>query len=149
MNFWIRPFLNETTPGNVSEACNVTAVSCSEHSLLFGTLCLLPLQWQSLVTNEKMQITRCDLQSHLGTKPHLLFRYSVRFELHVYTVAIFCTQCLAVQAEVSSFPSKFAFVPSAIEEKQLHHVVLSDLMLQNLMFSRPGFFCVVLFCCRS
>ena len=58
----------------------------------------------------------------------------------MHTVAIFCTQSLAVQPEVCSFPLKFAFVPSAIEEKQLHHVVLSDLMLQNLTFSRPGFF---------
>lgn len=33
-----------------------------------------------------------------------------------------------------------ACFPPAIEEKQFHHVVLSDLMLQNLTFSRPGFF---------
>lgn len=58
----------------------------------------------------------------------------------MYTIAIFYIQSRAVQPEVCSFPSKFAFVPSAIEEKKLHHVVLSDLMLQNLTFSRPGFF---------
>lgn len=36
--------------------------------------------------------------------------------------------------------SKFACFPPAIEEKQFCHIVLSDLMLKNLTFSRPGFF---------
>lgn len=58
----------------------------------------------------------------------------------MFTAAIFCTQSLAVQPEVYSFPAKFACFPPAIEEKQFHHVVLSDLMLQNLTFSRPGVF---------
>lgn len=69
-----------------------------------------------------------------------------------HAVGIFCIQSLAVQPEVCSFPSKFAFGPSAVEEKQLRHVVLSDLTLGNGTFSRPGgvvFICLFGVFCHS
>lgn len=102
--------------------------------------CLLPCQWQSLVTNEKCRSVGV-ICSPIQELNHLLSS-DPRLDLscHVYTEAIFCTQSLAVQPEVCFLPAKFACFPPAIEEEQFHHVVLSELMLQNLTFSRPEFF---------
>lgn len=58
----------------------------------------------------------------------------------VYKLAMFCSQSPVVQPVIYSFLSNFAFVLSAVEEKQLDHVILSELMLQNLTFPRPGLF---------